>query len=180
MIIIIFLKHTTKFCVADKEKAQRDKGGGRILLGDNKTAVWRSYCGPSGSGVLGLDYSWFHLCMHIQCLYIYINKQWGSVCVCTDVRVQFKSQLQQTGTWSVGAIPPHSLCYHPVVLFPQLCLVAHSFERRNMQGVFYKNIINISVKMLLTIIFFLKVPNLKMPKSGIVCMPNRHNMLACI
>ena len=46
----------------------------------------------------GLDYSWSPLYMHIQCFCIYIHKQWGSVCVCIDVGVQFKSQLQHTGT----------------------------------------------------------------------------------
>ena len=34
IIIIIILKPTTNFYVSDKEKAQRDKGGGRTLLGD--------------------------------------------------------------------------------------------------------------------------------------------------
>ena len=72
------MKHTTNFSVADKEKAQRDKGSGRILLGDNKTAVWRSYYGRSGSGVLGLGLQLVSL-VYAYTVLVHIHKQWGSV-----------------------------------------------------------------------------------------------------
>jgi hypothetical protein len=43
-------------------KAQREEGGGRILLGDNTGGVW-SYCGRSGYN--GLVFSWTPLCVYI-------------------------------------------------------------------------------------------------------------------
>jgi len=79
-MIIIILKHTTNFSAADKEKGQRDKGGGRILLGDNKTVVWQLYCGRSCSGVLGLGLQLVSL-VYAYTVLVHIHKQTLGECL---------------------------------------------------------------------------------------------------
>jgi len=98
---------------------------------------------------------WLILYIHI---YIYMCV---CVCVCVHARA-LKSKLQHTRTWTDTTWPPREFCYRPAVFFHHLRHVALPAPQGTFRRVF--------LKLIEVLFYLLKMPNLKLCKSGCVCI----------
>jgi hypothetical protein len=79
-------------------------------------------------------------------------------------RIHLASKLQATGTWSAAALPPHRLCYRPVVFYATFVSSRFHFLKDKC-GALFKDVTNLISYAYLNCVS-MKLCNLKLSKLG--------------